>query len=138
MLQNAYFLAKIGVDAADNELKFADNLPRIGNYPAGSIRRAARRRLGRLGMAACWLLQRGAGPGLALPLLSRQRRQLLKHFIDEEILMRPPGTEGRHAAQAAQATQCSAALAAQVPFSLLYSNSRAHPPREILLTTIAR
>ena len=29
MLQNAYFLAKIGADTAENER----NLPKIGNYP---------------------------------------------------------------------------------------------------------
>ena len=34
MLPNAYFLAKIGVDTAENERKFAENLPKIGNYPA--------------------------------------------------------------------------------------------------------
>ena len=30
MLQNAYLLAKIGVDAAENERNFAENLPKIG------------------------------------------------------------------------------------------------------------
>ena len=33
MLQNAYFLAKIGADTAENERHFAENLPKIGNYP---------------------------------------------------------------------------------------------------------
>ena len=33
MLQNAYLLAKIGADTAENEQHFADNLPKIGNYP---------------------------------------------------------------------------------------------------------
>ena len=36
MLQNAYFLAKIGADTAENEQHFAENLPKIGNHPAGS------------------------------------------------------------------------------------------------------
>ena len=36
MLQNAYLLAKIGADTAENERKFAEHLPKIGNYPAGS------------------------------------------------------------------------------------------------------
>ena len=36
MLQNAYFLAKIGADTAENERKFAETLPKIGNYPHGS------------------------------------------------------------------------------------------------------
>ena len=29
MLQNAYFLAKIGVDTAENERNFAENLPKF-------------------------------------------------------------------------------------------------------------
>ena len=33
MLQNAYFLAKIGADTAENEQHFAEILPKIGNYP---------------------------------------------------------------------------------------------------------
>ena len=32
MLQNAYFLAKIGADTAENEQHFAEILPKIGNY----------------------------------------------------------------------------------------------------------
>ena len=36
MLQNAYFLAKIGADTAENEQHFAENLPKIGNYPTAS------------------------------------------------------------------------------------------------------
>ena len=37
MLQNAYFLAKIGADKAENELNVAENLPKIGNYPTGPL-----------------------------------------------------------------------------------------------------
>ena len=34
MLQNAYFLARIGADTAENEEHyFTENLPKIGNYP---------------------------------------------------------------------------------------------------------
>ena len=33
MLQNAYFLAKIGADTAENEQHLADILPKTGNYP---------------------------------------------------------------------------------------------------------
>ena len=33
MLQNAYLLAKIGADTAENERKFAEILSKIGNYP---------------------------------------------------------------------------------------------------------
>ena len=46
MLQNAYFLAKIGFDTAENEQHFAKILPKIGNYPTGPpgalVRRSAR------------------------------------------------------------------------------------------------
>ena len=35
MLQNAYLLAKIGADTAENEQNFAEILPKIGNYPTG-------------------------------------------------------------------------------------------------------
>ena len=35
MLKNAYLLAKIGADTAENERRFAENLPNIGNYPTG-------------------------------------------------------------------------------------------------------
>ena len=37
MLKNAYLLAKIGADTAENERHFAENLPEIGNYPAGPL-----------------------------------------------------------------------------------------------------
>ena len=37
MLQNAYLLAKIGADTAENERNFAENLPKIGNYPTGPL-----------------------------------------------------------------------------------------------------
>ena len=33
MLKNAYLLAKIGADIAENEQHFAEILPKIGNYP---------------------------------------------------------------------------------------------------------
>ena len=37
MLQNAYLLAKIGADTAENEQHFAEILPKIGNYPTGRL-----------------------------------------------------------------------------------------------------
>ena len=37
MLQNAYLLAKIGADTAENDRKFAENLPKIGNYTTGPL-----------------------------------------------------------------------------------------------------
>ena len=37
MLQNAYLLAKIGADTAENERNFPENLPKIGNYPTGPL-----------------------------------------------------------------------------------------------------
>ena len=45
MLQNAYFLAKIGADTAENEQHFAEILPKTGNYPTGpSVRGGPRSR----------------------------------------------------------------------------------------------
>jgi hypothetical protein len=41
MLQNAYLLAKIGADTAENERIFAEILPTIGNYPTGYLRDSA-------------------------------------------------------------------------------------------------
>ena len=35
MLQDAYFLAKIGADTAENEQHFAEILLKTGNYPTG-------------------------------------------------------------------------------------------------------
>ena len=43
MLQNAYFLAKIGADTAENEQHFAEILPKTGNYPTGPPGSAGRR-----------------------------------------------------------------------------------------------
>ena len=37
MLQNAYFLAKIGADTAENERNFAQFLPKICDYPTGPL-----------------------------------------------------------------------------------------------------
>ena len=54
MLQNAYFLAKIGADTAENERHFAEILPKIGNYPTGRHRAsvdAAARHVAGLGEA---------------------------------------------------------------------------------------
>ena len=36
MLQNAYLVAKIGADTAEDEQDFAEILPKTGNYPARS------------------------------------------------------------------------------------------------------
>ena len=40
MLQNAYFLAKIGADTAENEQQFAEILPKTGNYLSGDDEKA--------------------------------------------------------------------------------------------------
>ena len=59
MLQNAYFLAKIGADTAENEQHFAEILPKIGNYPTGpgatssSCPRPQAARAMSLGVASC-------------------------------------------------------------------------------------
>ena len=38
MLQNAYLLAKIGADTAENERNVAEILPKIGHYPTAPLR----------------------------------------------------------------------------------------------------
>ena len=45
MLQNEYFLAKIGADTAENEQHFAEILPRTGNHPTGPRNEEPRREL---------------------------------------------------------------------------------------------
>ena len=63
MLQNAYFLAKIGADTAENERHFAEILPKTGNYPTGPPGRA------RPGRVPGWLHpfgDRGTFRGLVL------------------------------------------------------------------------
>ena len=52
MLQNAYLLAKIGADTAENEQHFAEILPKTGNYPTGPPGRSS-------------LPERPAGAGVA-------------------------------------------------------------------------
>ena len=47
MLQNAYFLAKIGADTAENEQHFAEMLPKICNRGATSSRKSGGTRLSR-------------------------------------------------------------------------------------------
>ena len=37
MLQNAYLVAKIDADTAENDRNFAEILPKIGNYPTGPL-----------------------------------------------------------------------------------------------------
>ena len=51
MLSNAYLVAKIGADTAENEQHFAEILPKIGNYPTGppGLRGAGLRGRGRQG-----------------------------------------------------------------------------------------
>ena len=41
MLQNAYLLAKIGADTAENDRNFAEILPKIRNYPSSYPSRSA-------------------------------------------------------------------------------------------------
>ena len=53
MLQNAYFLAKIGADTAENEQPFAEILPKTGNYPTGPGRALRARGAGLVRRAGC-------------------------------------------------------------------------------------
>ena len=75
MLQNAYFLAKIGADTAENEEHFAEILLKIGNYPMGRARASPLCRLlagqplvGSLDDRQAGLAHSGRGPGLMAPL----------------------------------------------------------------------
>ena len=53
MLQNAYLLAKIGADTAENERHFAEKLPKIGNYTTGRIQDAPCWRTALWGITTC-------------------------------------------------------------------------------------
>ena len=72
MLQNAYFLAKIGADTAENERNFAENLPKIGHSPSttrpGELARGPGAALGALS---------GGLDALAPARLSPRRRAVL-------------------------------------------------------------
>ena len=69
MLQNAYFLAKIGADTAENEQHFAEILPKTGNYPTapprGCLGKVSRHR-------ADEALVRGDAPHDRVPVLAFQ------------------------------------------------------------------
>ena len=60
MLQNAYFLAKIGADTAENEQHVAEILPKTGNYLHRRARPPGQARRG--GAAETDSLTRTAGP----------------------------------------------------------------------------
>ena len=69
MLQDAYFLAKIGANTAENEQRFAEILPKTGNYPTRGPRRwELRRRRGSRRRRA------SAGPDLAREILQIFRK----------------------------------------------------------------
>ena len=70
MLQNAYFLAKIGADTAENEQHFAEILPKTGNYPYGSLANA------KAVMSSSWLIAesgRGSHGRAELRALTREQ-----------------------------------------------------------------
>ena len=71
MLQNAYLLAKIGADSAENERNFAENLPKIGNYRA---RHPALERFGGAGGPEERLPAGGPFRGAAAALLLKRLR----------------------------------------------------------------
>ena len=58
MLQNAYFLAKVGADTAENEQHFAESLPKIGNCD----RAAAKGHGVKRAVLRAWSLTRGTWP----------------------------------------------------------------------------
>ena len=74
MLQNAYFLAKIGADTAENEQHFAEILPKTGNYPTGPPGRRSGRRPG----AGEGAGQRHAEEGTFAPRMRLQLANLAK------------------------------------------------------------
>ena len=86
-MQNAYFLAKIGADTAENERHFAENLPKIGNYPTGPEESAAwRRRPG--------LQPRPRGPGFYVRLelidtFSAVSPQNCRSTVDDDLQLFP-------------------------------------------------
>ena len=61
MLQNAYLVAKIGADTAENEQHFAEILPKTGNYPTGPTASPTRRGAGAPDGAAPGRLRADAG-----------------------------------------------------------------------------
>ena len=65
MPQNAYLLAKFRADTAENEQHFAEILPKIGNYPAGSEPISAPGDHGAAGLRVA--LRRARGPRRAVP-----------------------------------------------------------------------
>ena len=67
MLQNAYFLAKIGADTAENEQHFAEILPKTGNYPTGPTGQEPRGGAGALLPAPRRRVRGEEGRQLALP-----------------------------------------------------------------------
>ena len=74
MLQNAYFLAKIGADTTENEQHFAENLPKIGNYPTIRTSTSYLRRCG----AQCRARSRSAARCCDAPRRRRQRASVGK------------------------------------------------------------
>ena len=78
MLQNAYLLAKIGADTAENEQHFAEILPKIGNYPTGPPAR--------------WPTRNRRSPGPPLPL--HLRRGGRRPAARGEVSWKPSGKGG--------------------------------------------
>ena len=108
MLQNAYFLAKIGADTAENEQHFAEILPKIGNDPTGRGVRAARRAA--RGRAAVPRREPALGPlrgpegaqPVGANVSCLQRRLDRRSFQREEIqhsLMRPTKKQTKYIAE---------------------------------------
>ena len=91
MLQNAYFLAKIGADTAKNEQHFAEILPSEPSEPDGEAPRAASAPLGAEALVGRRRFHpaRGAAEG-AVPGAPGLRGQMLTKFylsiLDNSIL----------------------------------------------------
>ena len=76
MLQNAYLLAKISADTAENEQHFAEIWPKIGNYPNGCCQCGVLEAAGRGPRAAL-----GAGHGGRAGALGRTRATVSVVFV---------------------------------------------------------
>ena len=72
MQQNAYLLAKVGADTAENERTFADILPETDNRPTGPLPSAA------AGVLRAGLPPRARAAGPLQPAPRPHRRRLLR------------------------------------------------------------
>ena len=91
MLQNAYLLAKIVADTAENEQHFAEILPKTGNYPKGRARASSELR------RASWLQSRYATLSARQPLGALEppeKTSCVKNWLWRHMAMEAHGYGG--------------------------------------------